>query len=65
MKTLEEKKLEVLRKFYGGERAPYMHNFRLEDGICKYCRTFIGDTNQTICRVITPDEVALFRGLPS
>jgi hypothetical protein len=61
MATLEEKKLETLRKFYGGERSPEMHDFRLEDGECKNCGTFIGDATMRLCKVITPDEVKLFR----
>ena len=59
--TLEEKKKAVLEKFYGGKRTPDMHDFSLEDGVCKYCGEFIGDAKMRLCRVITSDEVALFR----
>lgn len=54
-------KEEVLKKFYGGVRKPYMHKFSADNGVCEYCDTFIGDENGKkggrICKVITPDEV--------
>lgn len=59
--TFDERKQAVLDKFYGGERLPHYHNFRLSDGVCTNCQTFIGDANSRTCSVITPDEVALFR----
>lgn len=60
--NLSERKKAVLEKFYGGERKAYYHDFRLSDGVCIHCRTFIGDAKMRMCNVITPDEVALFRG---
>lgn len=62
---LLERKKAVLTKFYGGERKAYYHDFRLSDGVCIHCSTFIGDAMNgpapRMCKVITPDEVALFR----
>ncbi len=62
MKTLLDKKKDVLEKIYGGKRKPYMHNFRLEDGICKYCKSFLGEKGLSVmCKIITPDEVSMLR----
>lgn len=59
-KSLEERKKAIIRKFYGGKRKPYYHNFDENTGICSECNTFIGDATMKLCKVITKDEVALF-----
>ena len=54
----EIKKKEVLKKVYGGERTPSMHDFRLEDGRCKKCGSFIGEKGLILlCKVISPEEL--------
>lgn len=62
MKTLIERKKEVLNKIYGGVRKPYMHKFRLSDGVCEYCNSFLGEKGLgMMCKILTPDEVKLFK----
>lgn len=56
-----KKKKAVLKKFYGGKREVYFHDFRLSDGRCKKCNEFIGDAESRMCGVIGREEVDLFR----
>lgn len=59
---LLKKKKAVLKKVYGSKGyTPGMHKFKLENGVCEFCNTFIGDAKFLLCNIITPDEVKQFR----
>lgn len=55
------KRQEVITKFYGGKRKPYMHRFDIRTGDCDFCHKFIGKCTSRMCSVITSDEVSGFR----
>lgn len=62
MKDLVSKRKEVLKKFYGGQRKPGMHDFIINSGICKNCQVFIGNAKERLCPVIGLDELRLSTG---
>ena len=59
--SIIERKKQVLKKFYGGKRESYHHDFALSNGKCDKCKVFIGDASTRICPVIGREEVEQFR----
>lgn len=74
--ALIERRLKLLKKFYGGKRQSYMHNFNVNNGICKRCKVFIVDElefdkkinaytvkkNGQVCPVIGKEELHELEG---